>query len=266
MKKENRITETVVFFLVLVLSLKKMTSVEQYDSVNKKEKEEEEEKNVNEKEKEEEEKNVKEEGKEEEEEKNVKDKEKEEEEEKNVNEKEKEEEEEKKVKEKEKEEEKSVENSKEVSEENKKSEVEAERKLTEFFAGSNSAFHASLSGSKHSVLKKEGIFYFRCPICNILITCEDKQLNCRIFRCGVMRNNQNQPIPPHASREQCEAWKKTDSIVGCTCPIEVQLCDSVHVEWSEAQKNELDKLKKDLLNDEEECVFVGVASITTYDK
>lgn len=55
-----------------------------------------------------------------------------------------------------------------------------------------------------------------CPWCGISIVIEAE--NCRIFRCGVMKDTYTQ-IDPHLSKELCEAIK--DKIYGCANPFKL---------------------------------------------
>jgi len=69
-----------------------------------------------------------------------------------------------------------------------------------------------------------------CPHCQQLI--EIVELNCRIFRCGIYKNN-GQPIPPHASRQECDQFIVRDEIFGCGKPFRIDdsnsavICDYI---------------------------------------
>jgi hypothetical protein len=54
-----------------------------------------------------------------------------------------------------------------------------------------------------------------CPHCSVTI--EIVQINCRIFRCGVLKNTQ-EPIDPHSSKEKCEYYISKEEIYGCFKP------------------------------------------------
>ena len=54
-----------------------------------------------------------------------------------------------------------------------------------------------------------------CPHCKTMI--EIIELRCRIFRCGIMKNNFTQ-INPHLSEIKCNNLKKNDEIYGCSKP------------------------------------------------
>ena len=60
---------------------------------------------------------------------------------------------------------------------------------------------------------------FSCPNCTGQILVKTDELNCRIFRHGVLKNG-NQ-ISPHASKEECDRLIKNDEIYGCGKPFQV---------------------------------------------
>ncbi len=58
-----------------------------------------------------------------------------------------------------------------------------------------------------------------CPHCNQLI--EIVELNCCIFRCGIYRQN-NEQIPPHLSKSECDRLAEQELIFGCGKPFRVE--------------------------------------------
>jgi len=67
-----------------------------------------------------------------------------------------------------------------------------------------------------------------CPHCKQKIWVEE--LNCGIFRCGVLKENGEQ-IPPHASKEDCETYLQR-GIYGCSKPFQIKnniifICDYI---------------------------------------
>ena len=54
--------------------------------------------------------------------------------------------------------------------------------------------------------------------CNVPVLIE--QLNCRIFRHGILKSNNTQ-INPHASKEECDYYIKNDLIYGCGNPFRI---------------------------------------------
>ena len=66
----------------------------------------------------------------------------------------------------------------------------------------------------------------RCPYedCGVLI--EVEALNCKIFRCAVLKCN-GQQINPHASQAECEQLIAADAIYGCGRPLTIDYDDGV---------------------------------------
>ena len=58
-----------------------------------------------------------------------------------------------------------------------------------------------------------------CPHCNKFVLIE--QLNCKIFRHGVLKSNNTQ-INPHASKAECDSLVQQDLIIGCGKPFTVK--------------------------------------------
>ena len=58
----------------------------------------------------------------------------------------------------------------------------------------------------------------KCPNCKDFVLIE--QLNCRIFRHGVLKNN-GQNIPPHSNKEMCNFYIKNNLIYGCGKPFKI---------------------------------------------
>ncbi len=59
-----------------------------------------------------------------------------------------------------------------------------------------------------------------CPHCNQLI--EILALNCKIFRCGVKKNNYEQ-IPPHLPKIDCDRLVEHSEIFGCGKPFRIEV-------------------------------------------
>lgn len=57
--------------------------------------------------------------------------------------------------------------------------------------------------------------FVTCPHCGQFI--EIVELNCRIFRCGVMKDSFQQ-IDPHLSKENCDQLVSKKKIYGCGNP------------------------------------------------
>jgi len=64
-----------------------------------------------------------------------------------------------------------------------------------------------------------------CPHCNDYIYIE--QLNCSIFRHGVMKIN-NKQIDPHSSKETCDKLFENGKIYGCGKPFKLENINNVY--------------------------------------
>jgi len=72
---------------------------------------------------------------------------------------------------------------------------------------------------------KTSNFEIKCPHCEEYIIIE--QINCAIFRHGVLKSNLSQ-INPHLSKLQCDKLKKFDLIYGCGKPFKIIIFNN---EW-----------------------------------
>ena len=68
-----------------------------------------------------------------------------------------------------------------------------------------------------SVIEDNNFYQFNCPHCNQSIEVKKNQLNCCIFRCGILKSNMKQ-IGPHTNKEECDRLKENDLIYGCGKP------------------------------------------------
>lgn len=75
-------------------------------------------------------------------------------------------------------------------------------------------------------MDSEGFYHFDCPHCAGTIIVHRNELNCRIFRHGVYRNNL-QPMNPHAPQAECERLVSENQIMGCGKPFQVVETDGV---------------------------------------
>jgi hypothetical protein len=58
----------------------------------------------------------------------------------------------------------------------------------------------------------------QCPHCKDYVWIE--KLNCGIFRHACFKNGE--PIPPHSTQAECEAYLKSGTIMGCAKPFQVK--------------------------------------------
>lgn len=77
----------------------------------------------------------------------------------------------------------------------------------------------------------EGYYYFGCPHCKTTIEVSQNDINCKIFRCGIYKQN-GLPISPHTSKTDCMKLVENDLIYGCGKPFifdksNVKICDYI---------------------------------------
>lgn len=61
-------------------------------------------------------------------------------------------------------------------------------------------------------------FIVTCPHC--VQSIEVLEVNCRVFRCGILKSNYTQ-INPHLSKVECDKLVNDDLIFGCGKPFEL---------------------------------------------
>jgi len=59
-----------------------------------------------------------------------------------------------------------------------------------------------------------------CPHCNNLILIYKNEINCAIFRHGIMKSDLKQ-IDPHLSKPECDRLSKEGLIIGCGKPFKL---------------------------------------------
>lgn len=69
-----------------------------------------------------------------------------------------------------------------------------------------------------SIQHIDGSYFISCPMCNTTIEIPDREINCKIFRCGVYRTNGCPPINPHTPEAECKRLVKENLIWGCGSP------------------------------------------------
>jgi hypothetical protein len=62
--------------------------------------------------------------------------------------------------------------------------------------------------------------FLSCPHCFEEIIVQKTELNCKIFRHGVLKQNYQQ-INPHASKQECDSLVEQGKIYGCGKPFRV---------------------------------------------
>jgi len=63
-----------------------------------------------------------------------------------------------------------------------------------------------------------------CPECFGVILVKKSDINCKIFRHGVLKSN-NQQINPHSTEEECQYFINNKLIYGCGKPFRIFLED-----------------------------------------
>ena len=58
---------------------------------------------------------------------------------------------------------------------------------------------------------------FSCPWCKMMISVDLRQLNCKIFRCGIYKDSLRQ-INPHMPKDECDELVQSQRIYGCSRP------------------------------------------------
>jgi len=59
-----------------------------------------------------------------------------------------------------------------------------------------------------------------CPHCSGIVLVARSDMNCRIFRHAVYASTM-QPIPPHASLQECQQLLSSGTILGCAGPFQI---------------------------------------------
>ena len=63
-----------------------------------------------------------------------------------------------------------------------------------------------------------------CPHCNLPVLIQEKDINCAIFRHGIIIKNCKQ-MDPHTPKEICDFLAKEGYIYGCGKPFRLKLND-----------------------------------------
>ena len=64
------------------------------------------------------------------------------------------------------------------------------------------------------------ILIFNCPHCQDEIIVLSKEINCKIFRHAIFKNNFEQ-VDPHLCKEECDKLVENKMIYGCCKPFEI---------------------------------------------
>lgn len=68
------------------------------------------------------------------------------------------------------------------------------------------------------IVTEEKLYRFLCPNClTTVIEVEKDQINCKIFRCGVVKATGKQ-IGPHTKEAECNRFREEGLVWGCARP------------------------------------------------
>lgn len=75
---------------------------------------------------------------------------------------------------------------------------------------------------RHYVIynEEDHCYTFDCPHCNLIVQVLENEVNCKIFRHGILKSNGNQ-VNPHASKEHCQRLIDKDLVYGCCKPFKL---------------------------------------------
>lgn len=77
-------------------------------------------------------------------------------------------------------------------------------------------------------------YHFSCPHCNGRIIVEKNEVNCQIFRHGIMKDSTG--VSPHLPQKECEELLSSGRVLGCMKPFRfvfaepenyVEICDYI---------------------------------------
>lgn len=71
------------------------------------------------------------------------------------------------------------------------------------------------------------IIITNCPHCKTMIVINPSEVNCAIFRHGVLKET-NKQMDPHSTKDVCDYLAKHGKIYGCGKPFKLVRNDSFH--------------------------------------
>lgn len=69
-------------------------------------------------------------------------------------------------------------------------------------------------------ISEDKCYVFECPNCELMIQVNQNEINCSIFRHGVMKNSGIQ-VDPHLSKEHCDKLIEQNMVNGCCKPFRI---------------------------------------------
>ena len=67
---------------------------------------------------------------------------------------------------------------------------------------------------------KDKCYVFLCPNCECYTQVSENEVNCQIFRHGVLKTN-GQQVNPHASKKECDELVEQNLVYGCCKPFRI---------------------------------------------
>ena len=68
----------------------------------------------------------------------------------------------------------------------------------------------------------------KCPHCSEYFIVSTNEINCGIFRHAIYKSN-NQPIPPHENKINCDKLVADNLVYGCAKPFQIIKKDNLYV-------------------------------------
>lgn len=81
-------------------------------------------------------------------------------------------------------------------------------------------------------IPEDNCYLFKCPNCKVLTQVAENEVNCQIFRHGVMKRS-GQQVNPHAPKEHCDQLVEQDLVYGCCKPFRLFRGNSGAVEYAD---------------------------------
>ena len=70
-------------------------------------------------------------------------------------------------------------------------------------------------------ISEDSCYVFECPHCDLLVQVKENDVNCQIFRHGLVATTKQQ-INPHASKEHCDRLVAQGLVIGgCAGPFKL---------------------------------------------
>lgn len=67
---------------------------------------------------------------------------------------------------------------------------------------------------------EDGSYFMLCPHCGGALNVLPNEVNCQIFRHGIVKTTRQQ-VNPHTPKQECDRLAETDYIFGCGKPFRI---------------------------------------------